>query len=99
MNNIIRNFNKNKLDDLLIIHKKLSLAEPRFGASCEELLKEVDRITNLSGAFIYYYVLLEMSEINIKKYKDDEDTLNDIYESIKDNYDQYCRILEEIKEE
>lgn len=95
---IIKKFNKSKLEDLSQLEKILTIGSPRFGANSNELIEETDNIIRLARAFIYYYRMLEMSIINLKKYKDDEDTLQNIYELVEESYNSYIKIVELIKE-
>lgn len=95
---IIKKFNKSKLEDLSQLERILTIGYPRFGVNANELIEETDNIINLAKSFIYYYRMLEMSIINLKTYKDDEDTLQNIYELVEENYNSYIEIVEIIKE-
>lgn len=95
---IIKKFNKNKLDDLSRLEQILTIGSPRFGANLNELIKETDDIIRFARTFIYYYRLMEMSIINLKTYKDDKDTLQNIYECVEENYNLYTNVVELIKE-
>lgn len=95
---IIKKFNKNKLDDLSRLEQFLTIGSPRFGANINEIIKETDDIITLARTFIYHYRLLELLIINLKIYKDDKDTLQNIYEFVEENYNSYINVVELIKE-
>lgn len=97
LNAILKEFNRTKLEDLDLIEKILTSTPPKFGASVNELIEENDIKMNLCKSFIYYYRLLELSIINLKKYKNDKDTLENINEMITEYYKQYNKLLEELK--
>lgn len=97
MNNILKEFNENKIEDLGLIEQLLISTPPKLGASLSNLIEENDTKMNLCKSFIYYYRLLELSQINLRKYKDDKDTLKNIKEMIFEDYKQYNNILEKVK--
>lgn len=94
----IKKFNKRKLEDLDKLERILTVGSPRFGANINELVKESDNVIRLAKGFIYYYRMLEVLSINLKKYKDDEDTLQNIYEMIEENYNSYMEAVNLITE-
>jgi len=97
MNNVLKNFNNRKLKDLESIEQCLYCPPPRIGTDCNTLIRESDKKMNLCKSFIYYYRLLELSSINLKKHKDDKDTIENINEMIKEYYDYYQVIVEKVK--
>ena len=52
---IIKKFNKSKLENLAELEKILTIGSPRFGANANELIEETDNIIRLARSFIYYY--------------------------------------------
>lgn len=98
MNNMIKEFNERKFNDMEIVHKRLSTGTPRFGAPINQVVLENGEIMNKCSSYLYYYMLIEMAIKNLKVYKDDEETLRDIRESIKEYYSQYIIIVDQIKE-
>ncbi|OKZ85842.1 MAG: hypothetical protein BHW09_08065 [Clostridium sp. CAG:245_30_32] len=80
-----------KENDLIeLLHKVLNVPKLAFGANTVEPYKELQYITEKADYILYLQNMYLINKNNLKIYKDDEDTIQNIKENIS-------RISEEIK--
>lgn len=98
--NIIKEFEKNKLDYLEKAKIIISVGEPSVGCDVEELVIDNDKRMNLVSWFLECYWLMEANTKNYKEYSKpsnyDEETIQMIEEQLQYNKQQYDLVCEEI---
>lgn len=97
---IIKEFEKNKLEHLERARMIITVGEPSIGCDVEEIVIDNDERMNLVSWFLSVYYLME---VNIKNYKDyskpsnyDKETIEMIQEQIQYNNQQYNLVVEKL---
>lgn len=98
---IINSFKKNKLNDLSMAQKILSVAEPPIGCNANEIIKDDAIRMETVAYFLYYYNLMELNIENFKKYSKpsnyDKETIEMIESQLFFNKAEYDNALKKIR--
>lgn len=98
---IINSFKKNKLKDLSMTQKIISVSEPSIGCNVNELIIDDAKRMETVSYFLYYYNLMELNIENFKKYSKpsnyDKETMEMVESQLLFNKSEYDNALKKIK--
>lgn len=90
---------KIKIDDYVtdVLQKCLNVPPLVFGANTVEPYKELQYITQTASYICYLYNMYKINKHNLKEYKDDADTLQEIKRRMSEYSDEIQEKCEELE--
>ena len=89
-----------EIDDYVmnVLYKCLNVPRLSFGANTVEPYKELQYITETASYICYSYNMYKINKYNLKEYKDDKETLNELKRRMSEYIDKIQEKCEELEE-